>query len=260
MTIPVASTAPPVDYAHLYRYGYRYVKRPGTNGEDVYDQVPLTLEDVLHPLEGDVIPENTVHRPEGDYIRRACQSRLRSVAGVLVTSDCLIDWDHPTIRSMSPDVAVIFNVADPSLPRGTFYTAQEGTRPSAVVEIVSPHTRTNDITKIDLYYQVQVPEYVMIDQEREDGPRSLIHCRWEPTGWVVTVGDQNGVVLQAAHVRLRLRDNRVVCFDATTNEEILDYLDLEENRDELQEALDEAERRVRDLEAELRRLRGEPPG
>jgi hypothetical protein len=41
---------------------------------------------------------------------------------------------------------------------------------------------------------------------------------------------------------------------------LLDYLDLEEKREELQAALDDAEQRVRDLEAELRRLRGEPPG
>ncbi len=280
MTTPVASTAPPMDYAHLYRYGYRYVKRPGTNGEEVYDQVPLTLADVLHPREGDVIVENSVHNDERDYIKRACRSRLRDQADALVLSDCLIDWDHPTIGSMSPDVTVLFNVADPSLQRGTFYTAQEGTRPRAVVEIVSPHTRSNDIIKIDLYYQLQVPEYVMIDQEREGGPRSLIHHRWTPNGWVTTPGDENGVVLVAANVRLRLRENRVVCFDATTGEEILDYLDLEEARDELEEAntelrkalddaeretrdqtraREDAERRLRDLEAELRRLRDQPP-
>ncbi len=188
---------------------------------------------------------------------------------------------------MSPDVSVIFDVADPNMRRGTFYTAREGTWPHAVVEIVSPHTRENDVTKIDLYYQLEISEYVMIDQERDDGPRSLMHRRWESTGWVETPGSANGVVLQAANVRLRLRDNRLICFDATSDEEILDYLDLEEDRDELQETLtatqrklreetlarenaereardqkqarEDAERRLRNLETELRRLRGEPP-
>ena len=32
-----------------YRYGWRYVCRPGANGRKVWEQVPLTLEDVLHP-------------------------------------------------------------------------------------------------------------------------------------------------------------------------------------------------------------------
>jgi hypothetical protein len=294
MTTPVASTAPPARDTNPYTYGWRYVTRRGANGEVTLDEVPLTLEDVLHPLEGDVIPENSLHGIERDYIRRACQSRLRGVAGVLVLADCLIDWDHPIIRPISPDVSVIFDVADPGLPRGMFYTAREGTRPSLVLEIVSSHTRANDITKIDLYYQLGIPEYVMIDRQREDGPRSLIHRRWEPTGWVVTEGDENGVLLQAANVRLRLRDNRAVCFDATTGEEILDYGELEEARDQLQEAntelqeerdelreerdelqkarddaereardqaraREDAERRILDLEAELKRLRGEPP-
>ncbi len=260
MTTPVASASPPARDADLYRYGWRYVKRPGTNGEDVYDQVPLTLEDVLHPQEDDVIPKNPVHNLERDYIRRACLSRLRGTARVLVLSDCLIDWGNAGINPLSPDVSVFFNVADPDMQGGTFYTARQGTWPSLVLELVSPHTRSNDITKIDLYLQLGIPEYVMIDQQREDGPRSLIHRRWEPTGWIVTPGDENGVLLQAANVRLRLRDNRAVCFDATTGEEILDYLDLEEQRDELQKALTDAEQRVRDLEAELQRLRGQPPG
>ncbi len=242
-----------------YPYGYRYVQRAGTNGEVVHDQVPLTLEDVLHPLEDDVISENTDHNTDRDYIKRACLSRLRRVTGALVMSDCIIDWDHPTIRPMSPDVSVIFDVADPNMRRGTFYTAREGTWPSAVVEIVSPHSRTNDIRKIDLYYQLEIPEYVLIDQERDDGPRALIHRRWEPTGWVETRDGGNGVVIQAANVRLRLRDDHVVCFDATTDAEILDFLDLEEDRDELREDRDElreANTQLQEtLEATERKLR-----
>ncbi len=141
MTTPVASAAPPAPETDPYLYGWRYVTRSGVNGAVVCDQVPLTLEDVLHPLEDDVIPANTVHGIESEYIRQACESRLSGVTGVLVLADCLVNWDHPSIEPMSPDVTVLFNVADPDLPRGMFFTAREGTRPSAVVEIVSPHTR-----------------------------------------------------------------------------------------------------------------------
>ena len=117
MTTPVASAAPPAQDTNPFPYGYRYLQRPGTNGDVVHDQVPLTLEDVLHPLEDDVISENTDHNNERDYIKRACRSRLRRRTGALVMSDCIIDWDHPTIRPMSPDVSVIFEVADPQLRR-----------------------------------------------------------------------------------------------------------------------------------------------
>ena len=32
-----------------FRYGWRYVKRVGPDGEETLDQIPLSLEDVLFP-------------------------------------------------------------------------------------------------------------------------------------------------------------------------------------------------------------------
>jgi Uma2 family endonuclease len=295
MSTPVASASPPVPPdTNPYRFGYRYVTRPGSNGEDVFDQVPLTLEAVLHPLFGDFITQNIIHNTERDYLRSACEARLRRASGVLVLSDCLIDWGEAGIRPMCPDVAVMLDVADPDLSRDTFYTAREGIWPRLIVEIVVPHTRETDIRKVDLYYQLRIPEYVMIDQPSENGSRSLIHRRWEPTGWVETPGGDNGVVLQAVGLRLCLRDERAVCFDATTGEKILDYHELMEAVRRLKEehanlqarnellrknirwqevnatswqtaqeqtcVRDDVERRIRELEAELRRLRGQSPG
>ncbi len=47
-----------------FRYGWRYVLR-GTapNGQELWDQVPLTLDDVLHPEVGDFIVNSTAHAP-----------------------------------------------------------------------------------------------------------------------------------------------------------------------------------------------------
>jgi hypothetical protein len=75
-------------------------------------------------------------------------------------------------------------------------------------------TRANDIAKIHLYHQVGISNYVMIDEQKEDGPRSLVHYRRESAGYVAVPVPENGVLLQAAHVRLRLRASRVVCLDA----------------------------------------------
>jgi colicin import membrane protein len=250
MTTPVASAAPPAPSVEPLPYGWRLVERPGANGKVEYDQVPLSLEDVLHPQEGDEIPEHPVHNTERDYIKRACRSRLHGVRGVLVLSDCLIHWGSAGIRALSPDVSVIFNVPDTHVPGGMFYTAREGTRPRLVVEIVSPHTRSNDVTKITLYHQLGIPDYVMIDQQRENGPRSLVHYHWEQAGYRTVPGSENGVLLQCANVRLCLRDNGAVCFDATTGEEILDYHDLEEQRNELEEAHDKLQQERDDLAKE----------
>ena len=44
-----------------YRYGWRYVERWGEDGTLVVEQVPLTLEDVLHPQEGDYVIQSDAH-------------------------------------------------------------------------------------------------------------------------------------------------------------------------------------------------------
>ena len=196
-----------------FPHGWREVARTDAKGKVEIERIPLTLEDVLHPREGDYIPHSTQHCDECIYIQHACRTRLHGVAGVLVLNDCLIHWGNVGVRPMSPDVAVIFNVADPTRRRGMFYTVAEGTRPSVVVEVVSPDGRGTDEAKIALYHQVGIRDYVMIDQLREDGPRWLRHFRWQPGGYAELPVSANGVLLAVAHVRIQLRDNRVVCLD-----------------------------------------------
>src|SRR5258708_3626900 len=41
-----------------FRFGWRYLRKKRADGREVSVQVPLTLDDVLHPREGDHIPEN----------------------------------------------------------------------------------------------------------------------------------------------------------------------------------------------------------
>ena len=60
--IPVPPPAPPEPQGEdPFRYGWRTVRRPGPNGQEVWEDVPLTLEDVLHPQEGDTISERRRH-------------------------------------------------------------------------------------------------------------------------------------------------------------------------------------------------------
>ena len=44
-----------------FRYGWRYVRKMRADGKETWEQVPLTLEDVLHPREEDCIPEHPAH-------------------------------------------------------------------------------------------------------------------------------------------------------------------------------------------------------
>src|SRR4051812_47253843 len=92
-SLPMPPTEPPSD--DPFRYGWRYVRREGS---EELEQVPLTLEDVLHPQEGDVIPERPIHELERGFFADIARSRPLQPPHYHVTSDCLIDPGVPGLR------------------------------------------------------------------------------------------------------------------------------------------------------------------
>jgi Uma2 family endonuclease len=267
-----------------FRYGWRYVTQTGPDGQCIDTEIPLTLEDVLHPLEGDVIPENTQHDLERTYLAIVARARVAGRDDALILSDCLIDWGVPGVRPMSPDLAPVFGVRDPERRRGTFRVVEEGAAPCLVVEIVSPDTRTNDTErKLELYHRVRVPWYILVDQEGEDGPRRLIAYRYAPDEYVEEPPDAEGrVLLEPLGIRLGLRDERLVCYDAASGKELGDYTrvaedlaaaeqraqdlamarqDAERRAQDAERRAADAEQRIRELEAQiqLRQSNGPPP-
>ncbi len=191
-------------------------------------------------------------------------------------SDCLVNWGVLGIRNHSPDISVFTDLKRPPPERiGIFDLATSGGCCRLAIEIVSPDTRTNDVVhKVAEYYQAGVPVYVIVDQEREDGPRELRGYQWTPTGYApIPLNAQGRLPLPSLGLHLGMRANRVVCYDAQTGEEIGDYTQVDEARQreaearraaEAQarreaEARQTAEARLQELEAELRRLRGEGP-
>jgi Uma2 family endonuclease len=286
MTASSPSTAPDVSppAADPFRYGWRYVRRVGADGREYLDEVPLTLEDVLHPQEGDGIPENAVQEAERRYLADVFNLRLPRSAGHLVLSDCLVNWGVPDIRNHSPDVSVFTDlVREPPPPIGTFDLVASGGRCRLAIEIVSPDTRDNDVVrKFDEYLRAGVPLYVIVDWERFDGPRQLRGYQRTPTGYQPIPPDPHGrLPLPFLGLSLGLVDDHVVCYDAQTGAVIGDYAAEAEGRvaaeeqarraAEAQQAAEAqarqeaaarqvAEDRLRVLEAELRRVRGDGPG
>jgi len=257
LTTPETVAAPvvPAADANPYRFGWRYVKQTLPDGRVEVREVPLTLEDVLHPQEDDVIPENSTHEPERGYLTWSFRDRLERVPRGHIFSDCLLDFNVAGLRALSPDVSIIEDVKTLPLPRlGTYRFAAYGGRCVLAVEIVSPDTRGNDVDlKPALYHRCGVQQYVIIDQERENGPRHVLSRLWTPDGYVIEEPDANGRVrLHALGLLLGMRDDRVRLYDAETGAEIGDPV-------EKSEALRTAEERIRELEEELRRARGNPP-
>jgi colicin import membrane protein len=248
--VPTPPPPPPDREADPFRYGWRDVPRTQPDGSVTWERLPLSLEDVLHPQEGDVIPESTRHDLERSYVAGVCRAGLAGRRGSLVLSDCLIDWGLEDLRDHAPDIAPVLDVTDPERERGKFYVAREGTRPFLVVEIVSPDTRVNDVErKLEEYYRAGVPLYVIVDEEWAGAPRRLLAFRRTPRGYEAVPPDEHGrVLLEGVGIRLGLRENHLVCYDADTGAEVGDYSQVSQAHRREQEARQAAERRARAAE------------
>jgi Uma2 family endonuclease len=242
----------PADEPDPFRYGWRYVRITRPDGTEEFDQVPLTLEDVLHPEEGDFIVQSDPHDRERTYLRAVCEARLEHKPRAVVLSDCRIDWNIPGVRPLGPDLAVFFGVRRRSL-WSTFYVGKERARPALVIEITSPETRNNDVgIKVDYYHRAGVPQYVIADVTVEDVEERLVELidyRDTPRGYRRFKPNKQGRIwLPAVDLLLGLtRDRlggyiRIACFDAETGQEVGDYAAVERALEEEKTARAQAER------------------
>lgn len=249
-----------------YRYGWRYVRREFPEGGETFDQVPLTLEDVLYPEVGDFHVHSKAHENTCTYLVDVFTARSSDQPQAVILHDVRVAWDVPELRPNGPDIAVIFGVRE-QRNWSTFDVAEEGVRPALIVEVTSPETRQTDLVdKVDIYEQAGIPLYLIVDTRRWKGTEQLhiIAYSLTATGYEVLAPDQRGWYwIESVGVWLGLRDNNVLCFDVAGNP-IGDYKAINTARMEAEaraaaeaEARARTEARVRELEAELRQLRGE---
>jgi colicin import membrane protein len=236
-------------------YGWRYIQCVGPDGKVELEEKLLTLEDVLHPQEDDVIPENTLHESERRYVSDVADTRESRLDRGLILKDCIVDWGIPGLGNHCPDLSVFAGLKKrPKKPFGTFRLRPSGGRCVAALEIVSPHTRKNDVLdKLDEYHQAKVPLYIIVDQKKEDGPRELLAYRYTPARYVkVKLDDFGRVLLKELGIWLGLKDNHLLCYDEAANEELGDYTKIAEDNLVQKQARLEAERLAREAEHQAR--------
>jgi len=155
---------PPPD-ADPFRYGWRYVKRRDKEGNPVHEQIPLTLEDVLHPQEDDFIVNNTWHDLIRGYLRDAARAYFAGRSDVVLISDCRVDWGSKYGWIHGPDWALFTGNQTPwSISKGTFPLKKHKAKIECAIEVASASTRSNDfVDKVREYYLVGVPYYLIID-------------------------------------------------------------------------------------------------
>jgi len=211
---PAPDTPPDAD---PFRYGWRLVPRPTPDDPHNLEQVPLTLEDVLHPETGDFIVHSDRHETDRMYLTAVLRARLEPAGVAVVLSDVRIAWDIPDLRPHGPDVMVIPGVAERQ-DWSTFDAAVEGARPALIIEITSPETRANDLEiKVDHYARAGVAQYVIVDDAgKRRGKRRLrlLDYRLEAGAYRPHAPDAAGrVCLAIANLWLGVEGDHVVCYD-----------------------------------------------
>ncbi|MGP0062701.1 MAG: Uma2 family endonuclease [Isosphaeraceae bacterium] len=237
-----------------YRYGWRYVAVTAPDGTETFDQVPLTLEDLLFPQEGDFIVQTRAHNSDVKYLADVFEAQLIGDPEAWVIPDGRVDWNLPGVRPLGPDIAVFLGVRRYD-EWETFSVAAVGARPALVVEITSRSTRKNDLgVKVKFYHQAKVPVYLIADVTGRGAKRrvNLIGYRYTRRGYRRIEPDAQGRIhLEALRLTVgvthdrRVGFERVACFDAENGEELGDYTAMKEDRQQAK-ALAEAEAQARD--------------
>jgi colicin import membrane protein len=127
-----------------FRYRWRFVRVTRPDGTEAVDQIPLTLEDVLHPEVGDYIVQTDSHGTDLAYLKEVFKVRLEHDRTAVVLSDRQVNWTITGVKPLSPDIAVFFG-ARRQMGWLSFNVSKERARPALVIEVTSPDTRTNDV-------------------------------------------------------------------------------------------------------------------
>jgi Uma2 family endonuclease len=199
-----------------YRYGWRYVHHPQPDGSTTVEQVPLTLEDVLHPEEGDHVTHSRDHERFRVYLVDVLERQIAGQPGAVVLNDVRVKWDVAGLRPHGPDIAVVFDVRE-QRNWSTFDVAEEGVRPALIIEITSPETRILDLyEKIEEYDQAGVPLYIIVDTYTRRGTmsRRIWAYRHNGNGYMVLPPDERGWIwLDPISIWIGMRNNQVECYD-----------------------------------------------
>ena len=241
--------------ADPFRYGWRLVPRPTPDNPYHLEQVPLTLEDVLHPEVGDFIVHSDRHETDRMYLTAVLRARLEPSRRAIVLSDVRIAWDLPDLRAHGPDVMVIPGVRK-RRNWSTFEVAVERARPALIIEIVSPDARENDVViKVEHYARAGVAQYVIVDDTGRGGTRRLrlLDYRLEGTAYRLQEPDADGrVYLAIADIWLGLQRDHAVCYDAA-GREIGDYVTVVRQAAKAEARAKQAAARAKEAAARVRR-------
>lgn len=215
----------------LAECGWRVVTSYQPDGTTTENMVPLTPEEFLHPQEGFHLPNSTFHDDMAGQAKDILTRRYANDPTVGVFRDLLIQWDLSGQGDHCPDTFVVFGISNKEQNRSKFIVADEGVRPSFVLEVVSPRYRREDREKKVLEYaRTRVIEYVIIDRRSQRGQvieevlgYRLVEGLYQP----ITPDEEGRILCETVELLMSLQEGRLVIEDANTGERLLSSLELE---------------------------------
>ena len=228
--------------------------------------------------DGEPLPDGEYQAPLLNDTVSPIRVHLRDVEGAHANGNTFIYYVEGDVnRRVSPDCYAVFDLSDAALEslsregNNTYLLWEVGKPPDYVMEIGSPSTARRDLgAKRDLYARIGVGEYWRYDQTggdfyREplvgerlvDGEYRRLEMRHESDGSVWGHSDALNLDLWWIDGELRYWDPERSVWLMTHQEENAARLAAEARVDSERDARLAAEARAAQLEAELRRLRGE---
>jgi Uma2 family endonuclease len=211
-------------------------------------QVPLTEKEFLHPQEGYHLPNSTFHDQVASDARDMLTRRYSSSPDVDVFRDLLINWDID-LGNHCPDVFVVFGLRNKGQNRDTFKVANEGARPTLIMEVVSPRYRKADREiKVLQYAQAGVQEYIIIDRRKYRGQfiDEVIGYRLvQPNAYQpISPDDEGRIRCNTVGLWISLRNGQLVLEDSQTGLRLLTAQELEQQATQEQQRADQEQRRA----------------
>ena len=248
--------------ASRFPYGWRYVKKQSPSGDDIYEQVPLTTYDLLHPQEGDQVPQRHAHFHVIVDLVASLKTHYANDPSIGVFGDLIMDWGISDLPGPAPDIAIIPNLKHKEVDRGTFKVLEEGTRPCLVIEVMSPSYHLDDTKKVPIYQQAGIAEYFLIKPRLKDGiPHyQLSGYRLQDGVYVPLFPKPNpwGLVLTSQTLQLRFevedQGRQVRVTDLRTGQRLLTQAEADAARLAAETRATTAEARAAELEDRLREL------
>lgn len=224
---------------------------------------PVGCDDDGYPSDDSAAVDNSDHNIVSGYIKYVVAARYGDRHDVFADADLGLYFEQGNRSALVvPDVLVAFGVEGGS--RMSYKIWEEGKPPDLVVEVLSHRTWRKDLRdKPGLYEALGIAEYWSFDQHRVSDEPPLLVRRLASGRYHVEGGGMTGhsailgLDIRVEGTLLRLHDPATGLDLPDYNEAVAMYRQAQSQIAEEEEARKAAERRIAELEEQLRRSKAD---